>query len=209
VSPAKSPDSATVRFIDELPGWTRTLPAVLIQTAGPAEERQATLKALVARALALNPELVEIEHGRDRPPVVARPLSAGLYLSVASRGAVAAMAVSRAPVGVDVEAVDGSSEIPWNVLHPEEVANLRQLSGQPRATAFARLWSLKEAYLKSLGVGLKREPSSFRVRFVDGETAEIADPVQPVPIGDARTTWRAEAGVWTAISALVLVRIRH
>jgi phosphopantetheinyl transferase len=205
---AKPPDIGEIHFIDELPGWSRTLPAILIQKASPVEQRHAILKELVARALSLNPDLIQIEHARDRPPIVSRPLSSGLYVSAASRGPTTAMAVSREPVGVDVEIVEAESEIPWNVLHADEVAMLQNLLGQPRAMAFARLWSLKEAYLKSLGVGLKREPSSFRVRFIDGETAEIADPVQRIPIFDARTTWRADGGIWTAISAVGLVRIR-
>jgi phosphopantetheinyl transferase len=203
-----SPNTGLVQFIDELPGWARMLPAVLIQTGSGAEQRRASLKALVARALSVNPDLVQIDHVPDRPPIVSRPMSAGLYLSAASRGPIAAMAASREPVGVDVEVVEPDAEIPFNLLHAHEAVMLRSLSGRMQAMAFSRLWSLKEAYLKSLGVGLQREPSSFSVRFVDGEVAEIADPVQPVSVLDARTTWRASAGIWAAVSAVALIRIR-
>jgi phosphopantetheinyl transferase len=202
-------EGATVQFIDELPGWNRALPTALIIPAGAVEERRAKLHAFVAKGLALHPGLVEIEHASDRPPIVGRPLGSGLYLSTASRGGLAALGAAAAPVGVDVEIADEAGEIPWNVLHPDEAEMLRALKGRPLAMAFARLWSLKECYLKSLGVGLKREPSSFAVRFRDGELAAIDDPVARSAIADARTTWRSAGGVWSAVSAVALVRQRH
>jgi 4'-phosphopantetheinyl transferase len=203
------PDNATIQWIDELPGWNRAVPATLIMADGAVEKRHAALKAFVARALSLSPDRVEIEHVRDRPPIIARPLGAGLYLSLASRGGLAAMAAAPAPVGVDLELVDENAEIPWNVLHPGEAAMLAALKDRPQAMAFTRLWSLKEAYLKSLGVGLKREPSSFLVRFADSEVATIIDPVQSAGVADARTTWRGSGGIWNAVSTVVLHRFKY
>ena len=202
-------ERATVQFIDELPGWDRALPTALIMAAGPVEERRARLHRFVARALAIDPALVEIEHAKDRPPIVGKPLSSGIYLSSSSRGGLAAFAAARAPVGVDVEVVDEAGEIPWAVLHRDEVALLEELEGRPQAMAFARLWSLKECYLKSLGVGLRREPSSFSVRFLDGETAAVTDTEVRTEVADARTTWRGTGGLWLAVSTVVLVRQRH
>ena len=75
--------------------------------------------------------------------------------------------------------------------------------------AFTRLWSLKEAYVKALGVGLEREPASFAVHFADGEAASIQDPETRSVVADARTTWRALNGVWLAISTIVLARERR
>jgi len=196
----------TIRFIHQLAGWDRAVPATLITAAATHEERRAVLRTLVARALAMHPDLVEIEHAPDRPPLVGKPLGSGLYLSVASRGGFAALAVAPAPVGADMEAVDLGGEIPWNTLHPAEAETLRALEGRPRAAAFARLWSLKESYLKALGVGLRREPASFAVRFLDGEIAAIEDRTAAATVVDARTTWRAVDGVWNAASAVVLGR---
>ena len=207
--PAPRVERATVQFIDELPGWDRALPTAMILPARPVEERRARLHRFVARALALDPALVEIEHAPDRPPIVGKPLSSGLYLSSSSRGGLAALAAARAPVGVDVEVVDEAGEIPRAVLHRDEVAMLENLKGKPQAMAFARLWSLKECYLKSLGVGLRREPSGFSVRFLDGETAAVEDPVVRSEVADARTAWRSAGGLWVAVSAVVLVRQRH
>lgn len=201
-------EGPNVQFIEDLPGWNRAVPVTLILPAGPAEQRRATLKRLVARALSMSEELIEIEYGSDRPPIVGRPLASGLYLSTSSRRGIAALGAAAAPVGVDVEVVDVAGEIPWNVLHPVERQMLEGLGEHARAMAFARLWSLKESYLKSLGVGLGREPSSFAVRFSDGERAEVEDPLAVSEVADARTTWRGGASGWSAVSTVVLVRRR-
>jgi 4'-phosphopantetheinyl transferase len=202
-------EGATVQFIDELPGWNRALPTALITPAGTVEQRRAILKQFVARALLLHPDLIMIEHASDRPPIVGKPLSSGLYLSTSSRAGLAVLGAAAAPIGVDVEVVDDGGEIPWNVLHPDEAEILAALKGRPQAMAFARLWSLKECYLKSLGVGLKREPASFAVRFRDGVSAAVDDPARHAEVADARTTWRSAGGVWSAISTVVLMRQRH
>jgi phosphopantetheinyl transferase len=202
-------ERATVQFVDELPGWDRVLPTTMIRPAGTDGERRAALHRFVARALSLNPALVEIEHASDRPPIVGRPLSSGLYLSTSTRGGLSAHGAARAPIGVAVEVVNEAAAIPWKALHRAEAAMLEDLKGRPQAMAFARLVSLKECYLKSLGVGLKRAPSGFSVRFRDGEAADVDDPETGVRVADARTAWRSAGGLWLAISTVVLVRQRH
>ena len=112
------------------------------------------------------------------------------------------VAVARAPVGVDIERVDLDSEIPWNVLHPTEVDLLKAHQDEARAHAFARLWSVKEAYVKALRVGL-REAESFAVRFVDDENASIRDAIAPVPVTEARTRWSPHGAGTFAVSVVL------
>jgi 4'-phosphopantetheinyl transferase len=103
-----------------------------------------------------------------------------------------------------VECVEPDADIPWNVLHPAEAATLRSHDASARARAFARLWSLKEAYLKALGTGLLREPSSFVVRFVEEARATIDDPSASRGVVAAETVWRSAGGMTAAISAVLL-----
>ncbi|OYW67510.1 MAG: hypothetical protein B7Z40_06850 [Bosea sp. 12-68-7] len=118
---------------------------------------------ILARQLGLPREAIAIGHdGRGRP-LVAHPRGSGLHLSLATRGGVVAVALARRPVGVDVEAVDGSAPPPIGVLHPDELAWLLAQPPESRALAFARLWSAKEAYVKALGTGFARAPESFAV----------------------------------------------
>ena len=201
--PGTGEQTLAVRFVDTIADWDGKLPVALIGPARSGKERRATLKALVAHALSVCPDLVDIEHRPDRRPIVTRPDNSGLFLSMASRAALGAVAVAMSPVGADIEIVEPEAEIPWRVLHPEEVAMLRRLSGQQRAMAFTRLWTLKEAYLKALRVGFEREPSSFVVRF-EGETATIADTARPAEVADARTAWRQLGGSLAAIAIVTL-----
>lgn len=79
--------------------------------------------------------------------------------------ALLAVAVGR-DVGVDVERVDPRVEIEAlarRFFAPEERAALARLPGEERAREFFRIWTLKEAYLKALGVGLRRALDSFAV----------------------------------------------
>jgi 4'-phosphopantetheinyl transferase len=89
-----------------------------------------------------------------------RPVLAGerrpLEFSLSHAGALVAVAVAGAPVGVDAEALprpDTVADVSTK-LHPAERAEIA--AADDPAAAFARLWTRKEAYLKGLGTGLGR-----------------------------------------------------
>jgi 4'-phosphopantetheinyl transferase len=193
-----------MNWIESIAGWDRGLPATLIAIGLATTKRRDVPHALAVRALQLHPDMVAVEQAQGQPPVVTRPLGAGLYLSAASRDAFSAVAIASSPVGVDVEVIDADGEIPWRVLHARDTALLEPLRGHARAAAFARLWSIKEAYLKALGVGLSREPASFAVRFLDDKTAAVHDPSASAQVEEIATTWRGAAGAWAAVSTVVL-----
>ena len=194
-----------IRWIESLSDWDRTLPAALVGAGVAPGELDALLHALAARALGCAPEAIEIRQEAGRAPVIARPPDSGLHLSKGSRGDLAAVAVADGPVGVDVEGVEPDAEIPWNVLHHAEAAMLRALEAPVRARAFARLWSLKEAYLKALGTGLSREPASFAVTFLNEKRAAVDDAAASTRVVAAETVWRSARGSIAAISAVLLV----
>jgi phosphopantetheinyl transferase len=197
-----------IEWIEDFPGWSGHLPAALIRTGLTPEERRAVPRALAAGALGLDPGAVLVTQATGCPPVVTRPAGSGLFLSIASRGPFTAAAVATSRVGIDVELVDPEGEVPWNVLHPSEAVILTRQEGHGRAAAFARLWSLKEAYLKALALGLFREPSSFGVNLVDEEAAAFDDPLTPQEVAEAETTWCALGAVRAAVSTVVLDRQR-
>ncbi|MGX2998284.1 4'-phosphopantetheinyl transferase family protein [Streptomyces sp. JNUCC 64] len=97
-------------------------------------------------------------HGRpvlDRSPVP-------LHFSLSHSHGLTVVAVSDAPVGVDVERVPAAptAEATLPALHPGERAELRGLPPHALPPALARLWTRKEAYLKALGTGLGRDPGA-------------------------------------------------
>jgi phosphopantetheinyl transferase len=198
-----------VRWIDTLSEWDGSLPATFVAITPSPEQRENLPRALAARALASPPGDVEVRHPEGRPPLIARPAGSGLHLSKASRGAVMAVSVAASPVGVDVEQVDADGEIPWNVLHSAEAAMLLAHDGPARARAFARLWSLKEAYAKALGVGLSREPSSYEVQFAGDEHATVRDPLAAHDLAEATTVWRAAGGAFAISTVILALRPRQ
>ena len=73
------------------------------------------------------------------------------------------------PIGVDIERVGPAIDPPWNVLAPDEIGALVAIEDPvARHDAFMRLWTVKEAALKALGIGLVREPSALAVTFEAG-----------------------------------------
>ena len=191
-----------VQWLKDVRDWDGTRPAVLVISGVAQDERRDLLKALAARALGLEPAAIVIEHRAQAAPSLVHPVSPHLFLSSASREGWAVVAAARTPIGVDVEAVDSAGEIPWNVLHPAEGAFLTPLHGEAQARAFARLWSLKEAYVKALRVGL-READSFAVHLRDN-SALIDDPLASAHVADALTVWRSAEGRCAAVSAVVM-----
>jgi phosphopantetheinyl transferase (holo-ACP synthase) len=189
-----------IGFHDTLPATRPSLPCVQIVEAADGPTRHARLQDFAAHLLG-RLEVV-IHHAPGRRPRVVAPLGSGLVLSSASRGAMAAFGAASSPIGVDVEAVGEAAAIPWLVLHPGERAAL-EAAADP-AWAFARLWSLKEAYLKAIGSGLDRDPAQFEVRLGEQMAARIVDPDQPRPILAAATVWRTLADTRYAISAVLL-----
>ncbi len=91
-----------------------------------------------------------------------------LFLSHATRGGVSAIAVARAPVGVDLELLQPHFEPAWNILHAHEKALLESLDGNTHEKsaqhhAFLKIWTGKEACLKLEGQGLLVEPGLLEV----------------------------------------------
>ena len=201
IRPVTAVGPGTLRVITDLDSWDRQMPVALIATAMHQDGRRALLARLAARALGCRPSAVSIQHRRGREPRLIAPPGSSVHLSSSSRDGVVALAASREPVGIDVERVDPSGPVPWNVLHPAEAD---WLSGQvelDRAERFARIWSAKEAYLKALGLGLGREPSSFVALPRPGDAIGIVDgAVERV----ARTTVLAERGSAFVVALVVI-----
>ena len=114
-----------------------------------------------------------IAHDAQGAPRIVAP-AGRLHVSVAGRGALAAFGLSRQPIGVDLEPVGAAVEPAWNILHASERAWLQGLAAGERHRAFLQIWTVKEAYLKMLGLGLRIELSTVAVRISPDGTARIS-----------------------------------
>ncbi len=69
-------------------------------------------------------------------------------------------------IGVDIEKVETRPDYaPSKFFHPAEKAWLEGTGEADRAEAFSRLWTLKESYIKALGLGLSLPLDSFEIRL--------------------------------------------
>ncbi len=128
-----------------------------------------------------------------------------LFVSAASHDALGVVAWSEdVAVGVDVEAIAelGTARgLPERVASPEELAALEALPEEARLVALARLWTRKEAYLKSTGEGI-----GAALRRTTVPLGELATPVRFEPQPGAAPCWCVELEVPTpgVLGALVV-----
>jgi 4'-phosphopantetheinyl transferase len=169
-----------------------------------AEARHEALLHFCARSLAVTPSRVALTFDAFGAPQLMLDGALGEWrVSSASRGKTALFGLARRKIGVDLELLGEPLEPAWNVLHPREQQALRALRPNERHAAFLQLWTAKEAYLKALGLGLRREPSEFWVRPQDG-AYQIFDREGQVPTQRANA-WREKVGADEALCACVVL----
>ena len=90
-----------------------------------------------------------------------------ISFSVSHSGGLALYAVTkRPPIGVDVEYIEPLKDIQLmsrEIFSRREAASLPTSPGTEQTTAFYRLWTRKEAYLKACGAGLGTDPTKLEV----------------------------------------------
>lgn len=125
-----------------------------------------------------------------KPALVRAPGTPDLRFSLSHTEGLAAAAVSLGhEIGLDAEARDGRAVDPtvadgW--FAPAETALLRSLpEGTQRRDAFVRLWTLKEAFVKATGEGLRQALHSFAFGPLDPPRVTFHDP----SLGDP-ASWR-------------------
>jgi 4'-phosphopantetheinyl transferase len=135
----------------------------------------------------------------------------GLEHSVAHSGDLVAVAVAGAPVGVDVEQLDGRPRQPGNgdaealarmVLADGERAVLAAADPADRARAFLVAWTRKEAVTKAKGDGLRVPFGDVVVAAGTGAPRLVAWPYPQAPETVSLFDLDAEAGYVAALAVL-------
>lgn len=147
---------------------------------------RSTLAALSGRAPGQLP-LARTALGRPYAPDLP-----GLEFSLSHTGSLLTVAVLRGGrVGVDAEQPGRHmSVLEHRMCTPHERLGLdvRRLRGAPRDAELLRLWTLKEAFSKVMGTGLRLPPNTFSL--------ESGDPAGRPDVRDARG--RVLTGGWSA-----------
>ncbi|MFE6104072.1 4'-phosphopantetheinyl transferase family protein [Streptomyces laurentii] len=151
-------------------------------------------------------------HGR--PVLEGSPVP--LHFSLSHSGGVTLIGVAATAVGVDVQKLPPAetAEVCLTALHPAEQAELRELPGERRTEAFARIWTRKEAYLKGLGTGLCRsvgvdylgDRDTGRPHGPGGGAAAVRPPGWQVGDLPSRPGYAAATAVETAVGHCTTVR---
>jgi len=115
---------------------------------------------------------------------------APLFFSLSHTKSLAVCAVSSiARVGVDAERIEASlemAELAPHVLSQDEREWWKREEPQVRLRWFYQLWSLKESFLKAVGLGLQVQPSRLSFRLSDRMSPELRQ--LPVELG-RREEW--------------------
>ena len=72
----------------------------------------------------------------------------GVFVSVSGRGPITGLAVSRAPIGIDLEPLDTEGPIPWAVLSAAERGLVEAVAEGERTATFLGHWTAEEAVLR-------------------------------------------------------------
>lgn len=150
-------------------------------------------RSVLARYLSIPPDSIQYAEGRYGRPQLAGGES-GLRFSAADSGGLALMAVTvDAAVGIDLELprdLADRSSIVRRWFHPSERTQIFAMpTDAGQADVFFRLWTLKEAFVKALGLGLQLPFDSFGIDVgASGNGPRLSVPPTCADV-DPRTRW--------------------
>lgn len=128
--------------------------------------RRAMRRIVLAELTGLRPkELCFAESGHGKPHLA--DISTAIEFNSSHSGDRGVIATGNYPLGVDIEALERPMDYLRFARHSfadEEYIDIRRCSENDRRVAFFNCWTGKEAYIKSLGLGLSKKLSSFAVR---------------------------------------------
>lgn len=175
--------SATVTHVDLTPNASREASSLLWlneeeqarcrQYPLPGPRRRfalcrVALRAILCRQLGCSNERLSFgssDHGKPFALVDEEPADISFNLSHSGKHGLIAL-VPHGRLGVDVEERvprGDFDELSEAVFGPHEQSALASVHGRNRVQLFFRLWTIKEALIKALGLGFSLDPSQFEV----------------------------------------------
>jgi 4'-phosphopantetheinyl transferase len=147
------------------------------------------LRLLLARYCKLEPQRLAwqiLPHGKPHldPDCGTDPIE----FNVSHSGEIALVAISRLPVGIDIEQLRSHVScmaIARRYFSTREVRQLEALDERDRPQAFFTCWTRKEAFVKATGKGISSGLASFSVTLLPDAPAELVQ----LPVG-ADANWR-------------------
>ena len=132
----------------------------------------ALLRAVLSQYAPVAPTEWKFQQTAKGKPLVAADAGLpALQFNLSHTANLAACAVTRTcPVGVDVESLDRHADpkVAQRVLTPSELKQFQEAAPRQQKELFFRYWTLKESYVKAVGLGLAM--SLREISFVLSET---------------------------------------
>jgi 4'-phosphopantetheinyl transferase len=166
---------------------------------------QALLRWSLSNQLGSEPLAIHYRRTAEGQPLLEDD-SRGLYFSLThARGLVAVALSKERSLGVDVEQVKqdtNAEELARSYFSSVELAHLLTLNERDRLKHFLIQWTLKEAFLKAIGMGLHAPLDSLQVIPRNERIEYVFRP----PLYERAEGWRFWAGVLRAHHLAVAVR---
>ena len=128
-------------------------------------------RVVLAHVLVARPSEIQfVDMGHTKPRLMT--LDSSIEFSSGHSKNCGVIVTGPSPLGVDIEALERPIDylgIAKHCFADEECADIRRARGNARRTAFFNCWTGKEAYVKALGVGLRKSLRSFAVRCAPGD----------------------------------------
>lgn len=189
------------------PEWPRYLRARQHVTRGRLVASRWLLRTMVSRLLKVDPATVRLSVDRCGRPVVRTDLPVRLSVSLSHTGDLVVAGISlTGPIGVDVEARDRpllALGIAEAACDRRERLRIDRLPRSRRNDRVVRLWTLKEAYAKALGVGLSVDFRTLPFRLGNGWAVGEAAAGETATGDAAASRTETGAGRWQFNTAVV------
>lgn len=119
-------------------------------------------KYAIGKVFGLLPDEIRFEKNKYGKPHVAG--KKGVHYNISHSGDYVVCAVSSSPVGIDVQEISGQNlDVADRFFSQEERDALAMCEGDAKRKLFYEIWSLKEAYIKCIGMGLSKPLDEFGV----------------------------------------------
>ena len=119
-------------------------------------------KYAIGKVFGLLPDEIRFEKNKYGKPHVAG--RSGVHYNISHSGDYVVCAVSSSPVGIDVQEISGQNlDVADRFFSQEERDALAMCEGDAKRKLFYEIWSLKEAYIKCIGMGLSKPLDEFGV----------------------------------------------